>query len=286
MAIDQLKDKWVLVTGAGSGIGLATAVAFARAGASLVVTDVNKDRLAAAAAKIAALKRPCLAHWADVASETSMQDLAATVHARVGALDVLVNNAGIAYMGPFTDTPTAAWRRVLDVNVMGVVHGCQSFLPRMIAAGGSRQVVNVASLAAIAPVPNMSAYAASKSAVLGLSDVLAMELAGTAVGVTCVCPGIINTPIVEAPTSPAIGAAQLARLQAFYHARGCAPEVVADAIVAGVRQGREMVLVGPFAKPMYHLKRMSRALVRKLSLGNAEKVGFWPIDAQPERPTR
>lgn len=275
-----MQDKWVLVTGAGSGIGLATAIAFARRGASLVVSDIDAAGVRRAQEAVEALGRPCLALVADVASEASMIALADAVHARIGAVDVLVNNAGVAFLGPFLETPASEWRRTFDINLMGIIHGCQAFLPRMIAAGGSRRIVNVASLAAIAPVPNMSVYAASKSAVLGLCDVLAMELAGTNVGVTAVCPGIIDTPITRGRRAAVIADDQLAQLQQFYRTKGARPEVVADAIVAAVVAGRELVLTGPFAKPMYHLKRVSRALVRKLSLDNAVKIGFWPIRGQ------
>jgi len=146
----------------------------------------------------------------------------------------------------------------------------------MLEAGGERRIVNVASLAGISPAPNMSAYAASKHAVMGLSDVLAMELDGTGVGVTTVCPGIINTDITShrRNVAAAITDEQLAKLQAFYKAKGALPEVVAEAIVDGVAAGRDLVLVGPLARPMYHLKRASRALVKRLTISDARKSGY------------
>ncbi len=275
MAVSDLRNKQVLVTGAGSGIGRATALAFAARGANLVLSDIGEPALDKIAAEVTALGRGCFAHVADVANEGSMRTFSERVHERVGAIDVLVNNAGVAYIGNFTSTPLDAWRRILDINVMGVVHGCHYFLPRMLATAGNRQVVNVASLAGIAPVPNMSAYAASKSAVLGLCDVLSMELTGSNVGVTAVCPGIINTPITKGPKAESITDAQLAGLQAFYRAKGCDADVVAEGIVDAVMTGREMLLVGPFARSMYHVKRISRSLTRRLSLDNAKKIGFW-----------
>ncbi len=181
MAVPNLKGKQVLVTGAASGIGRSTALAFARQGASLVISDINADLLEDTANAVHALGAPCLTYQVNVADDAAMQAFAAAVHAKVGSIDVLVNNAGIGYIGPFLRSPVASWRRVLDINVMGVVHGCHYFGQRMVEAGGARQIINVASLAGIAPAPNMSAYAASKHAVMGLCDVLEMELTDTEV---------------------------------------------------------------------------------------------------------
>jgi len=276
MAAGAFEGKVVVITGAASGIGRATANAFARERAMLVLSDINSDRLSQVGREIGALGVRCLTEIADVSSEDSMRRFAERVHDAVGAVHVLVNNAGIGYLGSFVGSPLSSWRRVLDINLMGVVHGCHFFLPRMIEAGGPRRIVNVASLAGVAPAPNMSAYAASKFAVMGLSDVLAMELTATAVGVTTVCPGIINTEItaVRANVAESVPAAALAKLQAYYAANGAAPEVVATAIVDGVRMARPLVLVGPWARPLYHLKRISRSLVRRLTIADARKSGY------------
>lgn len=276
--LDKLDGKWVLVTGAASGIGHATALAFAEAGAHLVLSDLQTERLAALRASLVKRGTTCIAETVDVSQDAAMQAFAERVHSEVPALDVLVNNAGIGYLGPFLDTPLDAWRRVLDINVMGVVHGCRHFLPRMQQAGGARRIVNIASLAGIAPAPNITAYAASKHAVVGLTEGLALELrlTGSSVGVTTVCPGIINTDITKAAnaTAPGIDAAQQHKLQSYYEAQGVGPEVVAAAIVDAVRRGRSLVLVGPFAKPMYHLRRLSRGLAQRLMLNDARKAGY------------
>jgi short-subunit dehydrogenase len=275
MALKDLRRKQVLVTGAAAGIGRATALAFAKRGANLVVSDINPARLAEVQQEIDALGVSCFAHAADVSDETAMHAFAHAVHARVGAVDVLVNNAGIGYLGPFLASPLNSWKRILDINVMGVVHGCYFFVPKMIAAGGPRQVVNVASGAAFAPPPNMTAYAASKYAVMGFSDVLTMELRHTSVRVTTVCPGIINTEITtSAKVSAAIPAAQLAKLQAYHKANGCTPDVVGEGIVKAVRERRDLLLVGPMAKPAYHAKRVSRKLLRNLTISSAKRSGY------------
>ncbi|MGH6624039.1 MAG: SDR family NAD(P)-dependent oxidoreductase, partial [Burkholderiaceae bacterium] len=233
MKFPDLKGKWVVVTGAGGGIGRSTALAFARRGANVVLSDISAQALSAVEAEVRALGVSTHVATVDVSNEAAMREFADAVHQKVGAVDVVVNNAGIGYIGPMFDSPLESWKRVLDINVMGVVHGCCFFGPRMKAAAGPRRIVNVASLAGIAPAPNMSAYAATKHAVMGLSDVLAMELDGTNVGVTTVCPGIINTAITShrGNIAASITDAQLAQLQAYYKANGVSPDVVAEAIV-------------------------------------------------------
>lgn len=124
----------------------------------------------------------------------------------------------------------------------------------------------------------MSCYAASKAAVLGLSETLDLELRlqHSKVGVTVVCPGIINTPITRASNNiaPGFDPALLLKLQAYYEATGASPDVVADSIIAALRSGRRMVLVGPYARPLCHLRRVSRALMQRLVLADSRKMGY------------
>ena len=274
------RSPWVLVTGAASGIGRATAMAFAATGANLILVDIDAVALHEVWVKIRALGRDCLARSIDVSDAGAMAELAGWVREQVEipALDVLVNNAGIGYLGSFLDTPTEAWQRLLAVNLLGVVNGCRAFLPGMLVAGGKRRIVNVASLAGLVAAPNMSAYAAVKHAVAGLGESLGLELelAAAQVGVTTVCPGIINTQITKSRDSLAssIDDTQHQRLQAYYARQGVSPEVVADAIVRAVRDERELVLVGPFAKPIYHLRRVSRRLAQRLVLRDARSAGY------------
>ena len=273
----NLKGRRILVTGAASGIGLECARAFARRGANVVISDVNVAALEAARAGIAALGVECLAHPCDVSREESVRDFAAAVHEKVGPIDVLVNNAGVAFLGSFEETPLEEWRRVFDINVLGIVHCIRAFLPAMRSAGGARKIVNVASTAGFAPMPNMAAYAASKHAVVGLSEVLAMELNGTEVSVLVVCPGIINTAIVHvSPTSTSIGPAQKQRLQKYYATDGCTPDVVAEDIVRSVEQDDAFLLTGPLAKLGYAGMRISRRLARRLAITTAKKSGYLP----------
>lgn len=271
-----LRGKQVLVTGAAAGIGLECARSFARQGANLVLADVNPATLHEVQREITQMGVACHVHGCDVSNEASVQELAAVAHAVAGPLDVLVNNAGIGFLGSFEETPPERWRRIMDVNVLGIVHCVQAFLPAMRAAGGERKIVNVASAAGVAPGPNMSAYAASKHAVVGLSEVLALELCDSPMSVLVVCPGYINTSIVKSPgaSAPGISEAQIEKLRRFYVENGCLPSVVADGIVRSVLKDDVYLFVGPMAKAASIMSRLSRRLARKGTIREARRSGY------------
>ena len=275
MATD-LNGRWVLVTGAASGIGHETALAFARKGADIIAADLDEARLAETVELVQAAGRRCLPVGCDVADPAAVTALAARVTTEAAAPDVVVNNAGVGFLGPFLDTPLSAWTQVMSVNLMGVVHVSRAFLPGMIAAGGARRLVNVSSAAGLHAVPNLSAYSASKHAVLGLSDALAMELRDTSVGVTAVCPGIIDTPIVRnrRAVADSVPATALDRLDRQYKAKGVHPSAVAARIVRAVERGEDLVLVGPTAATVFHARRVSRVLLRKASVSGARDLGY------------
>jgi NAD(P)-dependent dehydrogenase (short-subunit alcohol dehydrogenase family) len=273
----DLTGRWVLVTGAASGIGHETALAFARAGANVIAADLDEARLETTRRLVEDAGRRCLALACDVSDPAAVDALAAAVAAEAGAPHVVVNNAGVGFLGPFLDTPASAWEHVIGVNLMGVVHVSRAFLPAMIAAGGPRRLVNVSSAAGLHAVPNLSAYSASKYAVLGLSDALAMELSRTEVGVTVVCPGIIDTPIVRnrRAVAPGVPESALDKLDQQYKAKGVHPSTVGARIVRAVRRGEDLVLVGPTAATVSHARRLlPRRLLRKASLSGARDIGY------------
>ncbi len=276
MALNDLRGKRVLVTGAASGIGHETALAFAREGAEILAVDLDEARLGETKRLIEALGRRCLVFGCDVSDAAAVAALAATVAAEIRAPDVLVNNAGIGFVGPFLDTPVSAWEQVLGVNLMGVVHFSRAFLPAMIEAGGARHLVNVASAAGLHAVPNLSAYSASKYAVLGLSDALAMELRDTRIGVTVVCPGIINTPIVRnrRAVAPSVPDSALDKIERQYRAKGAHPSVVGARIVRAVKRGEDMVFAGPSSALVFHARRLSPRLLRKASISGSRQLGY------------
>jgi short-subunit dehydrogenase len=271
----DVKGKRVLVTGAAAGIGLECARAFAMRGSNLVISDIDATALEKARSEIAVTGTQCLAHGCDVANEESVRGFAAAVQEAVGPVDILVNNAGVAFLGGFEETPLSEWRRIYDINVVGIVHCTRAFLPAMRKAGGARKIVNVASLAGFAPAPNMSAYAASKHAVVGLSEVLAMELHDSDISVLVVCPGIINTAIVHvSPVASGMNAAQIQKLQKYYADEGCHPSVVAADIVRSVGRDDSFLFTGPSARLGYNAMRLSRGLARRLTIALARKCGY------------
>ncbi len=274
MAIRQLEKKRVFITGAASGIGAATALAFANEGCSVVVADRDADGLASIASRVERVGVACDAVELDVTDAARFRDVAERL-AATGLPQVVINNAGIGVHGSFLNTPMDAVRRAMEVNLFGVYNGCHAFLPLMLQAGEPCHLVNVASLASISPMPNMSAYAASKYAVDGLTEVLAMELADTNVDVTCAHPGVINTPIVAGKSyNGESGLRQEERLGEYYRANGSDPRVVAEGIVNAVKRGRAHLWVGSKAPLTEKVKRLSPALMRRMAIQMAHKIGY------------
>lgn len=173
-------SRRAFITGAASGLGHALALRLAATGWRLGLNDLDATGLAQVGADAGG--NPALYPF-DVADAAAFELAAASFLATHGPPDLLFNNAGVGCGGPFLDTPLAHWREVLDVNLLGTVHGTRAFLPAMIAQG-SGHVVNVASAAAFHGLPKFSAYSASKAAVAALSEALRAELAGTGVDVT------------------------------------------------------------------------------------------------------
>lgn len=254
----DFKGKVALVTGAGGGIGREIALALAREGAKLAVCDNREDALRAVEREIAGVSECLLAKCVDVSDYEAMQSLAQRVHDRVPAVDLLVNNAGVGMVGTIVTTPIEDWRWIIGINLWGVIHGCQSFVPNMVNRGQGGHVVNVASMVAYSPSVDIAAYATAKFGVLGLSLCMRCDLAEHNIGVTAVCPGIINTDITR--TSPIHGhndAENLRRRVArFYSRRNYTPKRVARGILKAVRRNRAVAPISPEAWFAYGLTRL------------------------------
>lgn len=240
----ELRGKVAVVTGAASGIGLATAHRFAADGMQVVMADVEQPALAVAVDEVRSAGGAVSAFEFDVADAAQVAALREHALAEFGAVHVLFNNAGVGGGGtPTWRTSTGMWEWVVSVDLLGVAWGVREFVPLFVEQGEGH-VVNTASEAGLCATPMLGAYHAAKYGVVGLSEALAMELAGTGVGVSCLCPELVATRIFEStrnapahlglrPPAPV----DMASIEAFMHTTALDPAVVAtqvrDAIVDG-----------------------------------------------------
>lgn len=237
----DLAERVAWITGAGSGIGLALAHRLASERMKLVLVDRDRERLASAEAALAGTR--VLAIAADVASSGEIAAAAKRALDAFGVVHVICNNAGLGgTAGPLWESTDDDWRLMLDVNLMGVVHGIRALLPPLLASGEPGHVVNTASMAGLTSTPYLGAYTASKHAVVALSECLAkeLELARANVGVSVACPGFVKTNIGLA--SAGRPSTRITDAFAQLVANGIAPEVVADAIARAVVESRFYVL--------------------------------------------
>ncbi|REF01089.1 SDR family oxidoreductase [Thermomonospora umbrina] len=273
----EFEGSLVVVTGAGSGIGRATALAFAERGAQVVAADIDLETAEQTAALAGRLGPAARAFRVDVSDAAAMERFAGTVARELGVPDVVVNNAGVGVAGAFLDHSTDDWRRVLDVNLWGVVHGCRLFAAQMVARGQGGHIVNIASAAAYTPSGALPAYATSKAAVLMLSECLRGELAGRGIGVSAICPGIVDTGITRASRFVGMGDDGQERLREraarAYRLRGYGPDKVALRILAAVRHDRAVVPVTPEAHLGRMLSRVSPGAMRLMARAGLRRVG-------------
>jgi NAD(P)-dependent dehydrogenase (short-subunit alcohol dehydrogenase family) len=193
MKLNLRTPKLAIVTGAGSGIGRATAISLA----VVIVSDIDLDAARSTTALIRGHAGRAHACLLDVTDPDAWQSFADTVRQEHGVADVLVNNAGMLVGGRFLDYTPADWDKQLGVNLLGVVHGCRVIGRQMVDAGQGGHIVNIASAAAFTPLSVASAYSVSKAGVKMLSECLRLEFAPYGIGVTAVCPGVINTNIAD-----------------------------------------------------------------------------------------
>jgi NAD(P)-dependent dehydrogenase (short-subunit alcohol dehydrogenase family) len=253
--MQDLRDKVVLITGAASGIGRATAVEFAREGAGpLILCDINAEGLEETAAMIEGMGRSALALPADVSNHESVRKMVEKALEQAGRIDVLVNVAGIGIGGPMEVLTMEDWRKVLGVNLFGMLHTVDLIYPHMLERG-SGQIVNIASGAGLAaPSPYNSPYNTSKFGAVGFSESLLLEAGAHGIGVTCICPGIVKTPIYE--TSPIKGfTEEMAEKLEMVLLVGEEPEDTARSIVKAVKKNRFLVVTTFLMKALVLVKR-------------------------------
>ena len=253
----ELAGKTAFVTGGASGIGLALGSAFSEAGMKVMLADIEENALTAAVESLRHSAQDIRGVVCDVADPDSVEHAAKVSYEAFGNVHVVCNNAGVAAAGGIDNISIDNWRWVLDVNLMGVLHGIRSFLPHIRAHGEGGHIVNTASMAGMNGGLGFSPYVASKFAVVGMSEGLAMQLKPLGIGVTVLCPGYVRTRIGESgrnrperygtmqtpdPASPAgLLLAHIAeRLQS-----GLAPSEVAARVLAAIRGDELYVFTHP-----------------------------------------
>jgi NAD(P)-dependent dehydrogenase (short-subunit alcohol dehydrogenase family) len=192
----MLTGKVAIVTGAGSGIGQATARYFAQQGARVVAADWNAGAVQKTVEGIAESGGEAVSRHTDVSNAAQVEAMVASAVERFGRLDVLVNNAAIQILSRLVETSEETWDRTLAVNLKGVFLGCKYAIPAMRSSGGGA-IVNIASVLGIVADPDLAAYCAAKGGVISLTRVAALTYGADGIRVNCICPGDVETPLVE-----------------------------------------------------------------------------------------
>jgi short-subunit dehydrogenase len=269
----DVRGKVAVITGAGSGIGRALSYELARRGATLAISDVDMTGLAETAKQIRVIGASVHEARLDVTDRTAVLSYADDVVAELGGVNIVINNAGIAFTGDIEKMTFAQMERVMDVDFWGVVNGTKAFLPHVIASGDGH-IVNISSLFGILSMPGQSAYNAAKFAVRGFTEALREEMLinGHPVRVTCVHPGGIKTAIAR--NAGAVDGEDAATLAAFFDAKlaKTSPETAANAILRAVANNRPRAVVGMDAKVLDLLVRLTGPAYQRVVAKLATRV--------------
>jgi NAD(P)-dependent dehydrogenase (short-subunit alcohol dehydrogenase family) len=259
----DLYSRRVLITGAASGIGRGAALAFAREGSRLLLVDINGDGLEELEKELKLRGTDCRSYLADVASEDAVRELAASVEADVGGVDVLVNVAGVCVVADVVDTPLEDWRWIIGVNLWGPVHTVHAFLPGMIERG-SGHIVNVSSAGGLVSFGLIASYSTTKFALVGFSEALGQEVWQHGIGVTAFCPGVTGTPIVRSMRFHGYSRdAMLKFWDRLMSSRAVvSAEKTGELIVLAVKKEKPLVVTSRPAKILVLLNRLFPGVIR------------------------
>jgi short-subunit dehydrogenase len=251
--VNEFEGKVAVVTGAASGIGRATARRLAERGCLIALADIDRDGLNALAEEMTQSGATVSIHSVDVSSSSQMEAFARDVEARYGAVDLLINNAGVGISGPFEKQRLDDLEWLMGINYWGVVYGCHFFLP-LLKRPKEAHIVNVSSMFGFLGLPEQSGYCASKAAVRALSESLWAELRADKICVTSIHPGCIDTAIVQ--SSRIEDSERRETAQSLFDLRGAPPDAVAVAILRGIEQKKMRVRVRPESILTEWLKRI------------------------------
>lgn len=256
-----MAEPAVVITGAAGGIGRALAERYARDGARLALLDREVEGAEAVARALRDAGGQAWALGCDVGEPGECERAIEEALAQLGGIDLLINNAGITHLGPFSETDPGVIRRVMEINFFGALHCTRAALPGLVERRG--RIVVLSSVAGFAPLAGRSGYAASKHALHGLFESLRAELADCGVSVTMVCPSFVRTDIGGHALGADGGAAKVARTEVGIPME---PEHVADVICAAAAARRRLVVIGRVGKLSYWLTRLWPALYERMML--------------------
>jgi NADP-dependent 3-hydroxy acid dehydrogenase YdfG len=261
--------KRAFITGGGSGLGLELARALAEDGWTLGLFDRNLERLTRVEAELSDARIPVVAYPGDVTHADELTVAVNSFAATYDGLDLMINNAGVAGSGALMEAPLEDWRWIMDINFMGVVHGCRAAIPHL-QRNGSGLLINIASAAAFASAPGMASYNATKAAVLSLSETLVNELRAAHTQVSVVMPTFFRTNLLESSRGPAQTREQAEQLMASSTYQ--TPDVARDVLtLAGA--GRTYIVLPRSARMLWRLKRWAPNLFLAKLVAIRERMG-------------
>ncbi len=259
--LTNLKDRTAVVTGGASGIGRALALLFAREGAHVVVADLDEAGMAETVAGVGKAGRRGLAVKTDVSRLADVQALADRAFRELGAVHVVCNNAGVALWGGLESVTHQDWEWAMGVNLWGVIHGVEAFVPRMVAGKQPGHVVNTASMAGLIASQGLGIYNTTKYAVVGLSETLQKDLRGYDIGVSVLCPMGVHTNIRQSDRNR--------------------PDALRNP--TGERDGRAVELIGRYLPPEHVAERVLRAIYANRLYVITHEEGLTPLQRRFER---
>jgi NAD(P)-dependent dehydrogenase (short-subunit alcohol dehydrogenase family) len=267
----KFPGKRVVITGAGSGLGRALALEFAKRNWSVAIAEINDERAKETAAMVKKEGGKPLTIHCDVTKPADLDELLKKVLEEWKGVDILINNAGVASAGWFERIPLEKWDWIIGLNTNSIIHGCRSFIPYF-KERKSGYIVNVASNAGIASLPEMASYNATKAAAISLTETLRIELSASNIGVSVVCPTFFKTNLMDQFSSPDERQRQLA--DTFFGNAKVTSEKVARHTIKSIEKNRFYVITQKDGRNMWRMKRWTPELYFKI-FGMIYKTGFF-----------
>lgn len=252
--MQEFEGRVAVVTGAAAGIGEGLAETFAGEGMKVVVSDIEGDKAERVAARLRDGGAEAIAVQTDVSDRAALTALADATYSAFGAAHLVCNNAGVCLGASAHESTDADWEWLFRVNVNGVIHGCQEFIPRLLEQGDGGHIVNTASIGGLLPAGAiLGVYTATKGAVVALSESYANSLEPHGIGVSILCPGLVATDLIGAernrPVELGSRPGELEPILGEGFASGMAPTEVGRWVVRAVREGRRFILTHPEMRP-------------------------------------